>query len=454
MMRIGCKRFGMAGSGRAVVLASLFVASSLCWGAPGRDPVFTGRWNIVVEHGAESVAMELELTRNGEKYTGISKSLDVGMGLSYEGSVQGRQLHLISSAVRYAKVVAAPKSVGTVDVKLVDGRLVGKGTLYGTAVTWKGERPDEKSHASRTYDYVPDRYITTLSGRNEPVLHIQPGDSVRTTTVDANGLDHDRQWRSIPGNPHTGPFYIEGAMPGDTLVVHLTRVRINQAQAEMFCGGLSSNALPSGGGLTQSDAECDWIWALDAGGNIARPRTPSSRLKNLRVPMRPMVGSIGVAPGSNEAFSAADLRMHGGNLDYNRIVEGVTLYFPVFRVGALFSLGDGHAAQGDGEITGQGLETSLSVEFKVDLIKGKAPRFPWAEDGEYVMFSGIGNSMNEALQASTAGLVEWLKDRYQLGTGDLAMILGTSIQYDVAEIVDPRPHVVAKLRKDLLAQIQ
>jgi acetamidase/formamidase len=443
----------MAGLVRAILLTGTLAAASLCWGASGTGSAIVGRWNVVVSYGDETASMELELTQDGSNYKGTSRSTDLGLGLSHEGSVQGKRLRLVASAADYSKIVAAPRSVGTVDLEVIDGRLVGKGTLYGTAVTWTGVRPDDKPGVAKTHDYVPDRYITTLSGRHEPVLRIRPGDSVRTTTVDANGLDEKRQWRSFPGNPHTGPFYVEGAMPGDTLVVHLTKVRANQTQAEMVCGGINANALPSGA-APPWDAECDWLWTLDTTENIAKPRAPSSRLKNFRVPIVPMVGSIGVAPGFNEAFSAGDLRMHGGNLDYNRITEGATVYFPVFRAGALFSLGDGHAAQGDGEVTGQGLETSLAVEFKVDLIKGKAMRFPWAEDSRYVMFSGIGNSVNEALQAATAGLVDWLKDRYQLGTADIAMILGTSLQYDVAEIVDPRPHVVARLSKDVLAQIQ
>jgi len=437
----------------AVALACWAASASLCWAAPDQGSPFSGRWNIVVRYGAETGSMELELTQNAEKIVGTSKSTDPGLALNYDGSMKGRQLRLVAFAEDYAKLIAAPKSVGTVDAEISKGKLLGHGILFGTLVIWTGTRTAEESGAAKTYDYVPSRYITTLSGRNEPVLHIRPGDSVRTTTVDANGLDEERQWGSFPGNAHTGPFYIEGAMPGDTLVVHLTRVRVNQAQAEMVCGGINSNALPSGGALPW-DEKCDWLWTLDAARGVAKPRTPSSKLKNFQVPLRPMVGSIGVAPGFNEAISAADLRMHGGNLDYNRLIEGATVYFPVFRAGALFSLGDGHAVQGDGEVTGQGLETSLAVEFKVDLIKGKAPRFPWVEDDEYVMFSGIGNSMNEALQAGTSGLVEWLKDRYQLGTGDIAMLLGTSLQYDVAEVVDPRPHIVAKLRKSILAQIQ
>lgn len=438
---------------RILLLTGLLAFVSPGWSASNDGSGFAGRWNVVMTYGDETVTFELNLTQEGPKYSGKASVQEYGLGLSYEGSVQGRRLHLTAPTGDYARVIAGPPAVGTVDLEVINGRLVGKGTLYGTAVTWTGVRPNESPRAPKTHDYVPDRYLTTLSGRHEPVLHIQPGDSVRTTTVDANGLDEKRQWRAVPSNAHTGPFYIDGAMPGDTLVVHLTRVRTNQTMAEMACGGLHPSALPSGTDVPPWDKECDWIWTLDTNENIARPRAPSSRLKNFRVPLRPMVGSIGVAPGVNEAFSAADLRLHGGNLDYNRITEGSTVYFPVFEAGALFSLGDGHAAQGAGELTGQGLETSLSVEFKVDVIKGKALRFPWAEDAQYVMFSGIGNSVNEALQAANAGLIEWLKDRYQLSTADIAMILGTSLEYDVAEIVDPRPHVVAKLSKEVLAQI-
>lgn len=439
--------------GYAIALSSALTFSSLCAGASGEQSGFAGRWYVEVGYGDETSSMILELSQEGAQYKGKSTASDFGLGLNYEGAVEGKRLRLMSSEEGYPKVVNAPSNIGTLDLEIIKGRLAGKGTLWGVAVTLAGVRPDETKKPPKTYDYVPDRYITTLSGNHQPVLRIRPGDSVRTTTVDANGLDEKRQWRSFPGNAHTGPFYIEGAMPGDTLVVHLTKVRTNGAQAEMGCGGLHSEAIPSGTGAPWDD-KCDWIWTLDTHENVAKPRTPSDKLKNFRVPLRPMVGSIGVAPAYNEAFHAADLRLHGGNLDYNRITEGTTVYFPVFQAGALFSLGDGHAAQGDGEVTGQGLETSLAVEFKVDVIKGKAMRFPWAEDAQYVMFMGIGNSANEALRAATAGLVQWLKDRYQLSTGDIAMILGTSLQYDVAEIVDPRPHVVAKLSKEVLAQIQ
>jgi amidase len=436
------------------VFAGLLGLQSVCVADDGNAPDFTGRWHVTVTFGAETASTVLVLKKSEGKYIGTSGPLDEGghLGLTYEGTVKNKRLRLIPSSEGISRLVAGPKSVGVLDVGIKGGRLIGQGTLYSIPVAFSGMRPQEKPPEPRTHDYVPTRHIRNMSGRNEAVLHIYPGDSVRTKTIDATGLDENRQWASMPGNPHTGPFYVEGAMPGDTLVVQLTRLRINQPRAEMVCGGLAANVLPAGEQLTRESA-CDWIWRLDGGGGIARPNSPSSKLKNFQIPLRPMIGSIGVAPPWNSAISTGDLGSHGGNLDYNRITEGVTLYLPVFRAGALLSLGDAHAAQGDGEITGQGLETSMDVEFKVDLIKGKAPKFPWAEDAEYVMFSGIGNQMDQALQAATAGLVAWLKDRYQLGTGDIAMLLGTSIQYDIAEALG-HPHIVAKLRKDVVGQLQ
>lgn len=432
---------------RVLLWACALVSPLPGWAAA---PDFAGSWNVTVRFGAESQSAVMELTQSDGKYQGQSGPLDEGghFGLNLQGTLVGKKLRLIPA---FGKV--NPEAVGALDIEIRDQKLVGSGKLYGVAVTLSGERPEEKARAPKTHEFVPTKYITTLSARNEPVLHIYPGDSVKTTTVDAYGKNEKNEWVTMPGNSHTGPFYIEGAMPGDTLVVHLARVRVNQSSARMWCKSLNPNALPARI-APEGSKSCDWNWTLDAESNVAKPTSPTAKLKNFKVALRPMIGSIGVAAPAYQAIAAGDLGMHGGNLDYNRIVEGTTVYFPVFRAGALFSLGDAHAVQGDGEITGQGLETSMAVEFKVDLIKGKASTFPWAEDAEYVMFSGIGNSVDNALQAATAGIVEWLKDRYQLEIGEIAQVLGTSIQYDIAEVVDARPHVVAKLRKDLLSQIE
>jgi acetamidase/formamidase len=276
---------------------------------------------------------------------------------------------------------------------------------------------------------------------------------VTTTTLDNEGRDAAGVWRAMPGNPLTGPFYVEGAMPGDTLVVRLVGIALTRGEAHMYGRQLNGRAVPSGYPQT-SDPESDRTWRLDPERNVARPARPGERLAGLTVALRPMIGSIGVAPPGNQALSAGDIGHHGGNLDYNRITAGTTLHFPVFQPGALFSLGDGHAAQGDGEISGQGLETATAVTFTVDLVRGAAPRQPWAEDDRFVMISGIDNSLDDALKAATANAALWLKDRYGLNDGEAATFLSATVAYDVASIVSGRPHVVARLDKAALAQLR
>jgi acetamidase/formamidase len=256
----------------------------------------------------------------------------------------------------------------------------------------------------------------------------------------------------MPGNTLTGPIHVEGAMPGDTLVVHLERVALNRDTAHMYSGTLDQKAVQ--GGYAQ-EATPGWgrTWILDRKKGTARLEKPGGRLASLELPLRPMIGSIGVAPPLNQALFAGDLGFHGGNMDYRRHVAGATIYLPVWRAGALLSLGDGHALQGDGEISGQGLETSLDVEFRVELIKGKSLGQVWSEDEDYVMVSGIDNSLESSLQMATTGLARWLKDRYRLNDSEVAALLSTAIEYDIAEIVDSRPHVVARLAKSILAKI-
>jgi acetamidase/formamidase len=285
------------------------------------------------------------------------------------------------------------------------------------------------------------------------VLRLVSGDRVRTSTLDNEGRDRDMRWRAMPGNTLTGPFLIEGAMPGDTLIVHLTRVALNRDTARMYSGTLDQHAVEAG---VQQVAAEGWgrSWRLDRDAGRGRLEKPGERLARLEVPLKPMIGSIGVAPPLNMALYAGDAWIYGGNLDYPRIGTGTTLHFPVFRAGAYLFLGDGHAAQGDGEISGQGLETSLDVEFQVELVKGNPIGQLWSEDAEAVMVHGIENSLDGAFQAATTGMAKWLKHHHELNDSEVAAVLGTSVRYEIAAVVNSRPHVVARLSKATLAMIQ
>ena len=166
-----------------------------------------------------------------------------------------------------------------------------------------------------------------------------------------------------------------------------------------------------------------------------------------------MLGVVGVAPFQDQVSTPGDLARWGGNLDYNQMRERATVYFTVYQAGAYLYVGDGHARQGDGEITGQGLEISMDVEFTVDVIKDQYLDQPWLENAEYVMVCGVAGSLESAMQAATAGLSKWLGQRYKLNAAEVATLLTNSVRYDIAEVVDPHINVVAKIGKDVLAQL-
>ncbi len=222
-----------------------------------------------------------------------------------------------------------------------------------------------------------------------PVLRIWPGDTVRTRTVDAAGVDEKGKARVLGGNPQTGPFYVEGAMPGDALAVHVRKLRLNRDTA-ISDDGLVDRAVNNDYAADhKDDGFKDVVWKLDAERGVATLASPTPRLKELSVPLRPMLGCVAVAPG----FGAAEVRTgdsgrFGGNMDFSGIREGATVYLPVAQPGALLYVGDGHALQGDGELNGNALETSLDVEITVELIREKPLQGPRVENAEYLMADG------------------------------------------------------------------
>ncbi|MFN7994901.1 MAG: acetamidase/formamidase family protein [Bryobacteraceae bacterium] len=343
---------------------------------------------------------------------------------------------------------------GTFHGVLKDGELIGDAVWFETQkVTWVARRPVKRPATPTVHNFEPKEFHRVFSSAIPPVMHIFPGDTVRTWTVDAGGRDQHGESRSGGGNPETGPFYIEGAFPGDTLVIKLNRVRLNRDTAE------------SGSEIAYNAVTADYVhdakydekfqseWKLDREKSIARLANPSQRLRNYTVKLRPMLGCLAVAPPAKQAFRTGYLGPFGGNMDYTEMREGTTLYLPVFEKGALFFLGDGHAAQGDGELTGDALETSMDVEFTVDVIQGTATEGPRAENADYLMSMGIAGSVGDAIQMATSQLALWLEKDYRLNANESAVVLGTAVRYDIAEVVDPQYHAVAKIAKSALAAL-
>jgi len=317
--------------------------------------------------------------------------------------------------------------------------------------SWSATRvPARRTEAPQRHEFVPTAFPRQFSASIPPVLHIWPGDTVHTTTVDAGGTDEKGVTRGLGGNPETGPFYVETAMPGDVLVVRLNRVRLNRDWA-ISDDGIVGRALDPDFAVKMKDGFKNVRWHLDRQRGVATPEKPSEHLKSFTVPIRPMLGCVAVAPGFGAAPPpTGDSGRFGGNMDFNEIVEGATVYLPVAQPGALLYVGDGHALQGDGELNGNALETSMDVEFTVDVVSNKPLATPRVESATHIMTVGLGGTLEDALRAATAGLGQWLEQDYSLTPAEIAMVLGTSVEYTISEVADRNAGVGAKLRKDRL----
>jgi acetamidase/formamidase len=401
---------------------------------------FAGSWALRIDRYGEIEYRRMMLEINGERV-----AANLGSPLLLEGTLHGGKLELTKQADPQVKMTGDART----------GSMSGELSIGPTQGTWTATPiPPRPAGPPREHVFEPTEFHRRFSGAIAPVLHIYPGESVKTWSVDAGGVDSKGVRRSLGGNPETGPFYIEGALPGDTLAVKFTRIRLNRDSA-ISSGAIAPSALtPLYLQNLKRPDNYNSDWVLDRAKGIARLAQPTEALKNYTVPLRPMLGCVGVAPPAGMVFASAYPGSFGGNMDYNQIREGVTLYLPVYQMGALLFMGDGHAAQGDGELTGNALETSMDIEFMVDLIPGKAPPMPRAEDDEYVMAMGIAGSIGDAFRIATTNMATWLEDRHKLNSAQVASVLGTAMRYDIAEVVDPYVNVVAKVSKKALAQLQ
>jgi amidase len=298
-----------------------------------------------------------------------------------------------------------------------------------------------------THHFQPTHYHTAI-GSHPEVLHIGSGDTVITSTVDAWGKDASNEEVTARGNPQTGPFYIDGAEPGDTLVVELDQISPNRAigyarsvVAPNVVDPSYVRELPEPGVVE---------WRVDAKSGTATLLKRDTKLGDLTIPLAPMLGCFGVAPAKGQAISTDTSAEHGGNMDYRGFVAGVTVYFPVFVPGALLYVGDGHATQGDGEIVGTGIEISREVQFTVRLVKGKRIRWPRGENQEYIFAVGNARPLDQAVQHATTEMLRWLGEDYGLDTVSASILLGQCVEYDLGNVFDPAYTMVCKLRKGLL----
>src|SRR5687768_15765843 len=281
-----------------------------------------------------------------------------------------------------------------------------------------------------------------------PVLTVQPGDVLESESL--WGEWYEKAGGKWPGE--VGPIAIAGAEPGDTLVVDILKVQPNRDTAISTQGGRFGALVPDRRTAFLNDPfpRGRYVWRLDRARMTGTVDLPGSRQKSVTVPLQPMLGRVAVAPEDEEEFGGLWPGQFGGNLDVPDVREGTTVYLPVFHPGALFYFGDGHARQGDGEVCGSGLETSMEVAFRFELVKGKKVAWPRIEDADHIMVAGSARPLSDALRISFVELINWLVADYGFNKEEAYQLTSQVATVRVANMVDPLYTVVAKFPKKLL----
>lgn len=302
-----------------------------------------------------------------------------------------------------------------------------------------------------------DQFAYTFGGV-APVMRVTPGTALRLWSEDAfnfalrstSDLSSEKvDLRFV--NPQTGPFYVEGAEPGDTLVIHIVDLEpardFGASAAIPFFGGLTSTGATAM--LQEALPDTTWIYHLD---RQRKTVTFDGRFGDFSVdlPLEPMLGTVGVAPAGGEVRTSLVPERFGGNMDSPEVRPGTTVYLGVNVEGALFSLGDGHYRQGEGEACGTAVEGAMTSTIIVDLIKGNAPAWPRFESDSHWMAVGSTRPLEDSWRVGNVEMVRWLEQLYGLHTMDAYQLLSQVSLAPIANVVDANYSVVVKVPKALL----
>ena len=302
-----------------------------------------------------------------------------------------------------------------------------------------------------------EQFVYTFGGHG-PAMAVKPGTLMQLwsedafnhtlrTTADLSSEKVDLRYV----NPQTGPFYVQGAQPGDTLVLHIAELKPARdwgvSAAMPFFGGLTSTDRTA----TLQDALPDttWIYHLDRAKNTVGFQARFGDF-TLELPVEPMLGTVGVAPPAGEVRTSLVPERFGGNMDTPEMRSGVTCYLGVNVEGALFSIGDGHYRQGEGEACGTAVEGAMDTTLIVELIKGGGPLWPRLESDDSIMVVGSSRPMEDSWRIAQLEMVRWFQELYGLHQLDAYQLLSQITKVPVANVVDSNFSVVVKVAKELL----
>jgi len=299
------------------------------------------------------------------------------------------------------------------------------------------------------YRVSPKKYFNVIGG-HRPVLHITAGDTVVVPTLDAHGYNrHNEQVASSP-NPVAGPVYIEGSRPGDTLVVEILGITLTRDTGWSSTVLADTTVEPS---YARFFPEKEYAkWKIDRQTGTATVIEPGEYRKKITLPLSPFIGCLGVSPPDSQVLSTRTAGSHGGNMDYREVRQGSILYFPVFENGALFYIGDVHAAQGDGEPAGTGIESSAEVELRSSVEKKQYIFWPRGESENYIFTIGNARPLELALQYATTEMHRWLCDKLGYNMVSASLLIGQAARYDIANTFNPAYTVACKIQKEYLSR--
>ena len=256
-------------------------------------------------------------------------------------------------------------------------------------------------------------------------------------------------------NPQTGPFFVEGAEPGDTLEIKI----LNLAPARSYA---MSAFGPGFGALVGNDqtamlgpelSEATWRYDVDAGRNVARTTSGDGKLY-WEVPISPFLGCLGVAPAGGEVRSTIVPGPFGGNMDCAEVSAGNSIYLGVNEPGALVSFGDGHYAMGEGEIIGGAIEGAMHVDLVISLHKGVKTPIPRIENSREIMFVGSGRPLEDAARVAFKAMVGWVRNASGLSEVDAYQFVSQNARAPIIQLVDPEYTVLVKIAKDRLPRLR